>query len=282
MAMIAVLSSDETYYSTGRIRGALRDLGHDVAVIDPAREEIPHDGPPLFDLVVPRLGARFFDRSIAFLDLLVRRGSKSLSDPAAIRRCRRKSAVLLGPLPAGVEAVPSALASSGPGAAAAAANLGGFPVVAKPDVGSQGSGAAVLHDAGSLSAYADFLASRGEDALVQPFLDESSDVRAFVAGGRVVAAMSRTPAEGDFRANVHRGAKAAALDPAGPWAGPAAAAAGMLGLRVAGVDFLRHRGRLLLLEVNASPGLHGIEAATGARIAEEIARLCGEALETVR
>ncbi len=278
MPKTAILSSDDTYYSTRRIKAALESLGIEASVLDPAAEFLPPEGPPLFDLAVPRLGARFFGRSIALLDLLVRRGCRSLQDPQAIRRCRKKSSVLLGPLPEGVVPVPSALAVTGAQAVRAAELLGGFPVVVKPDVGTQGGGAAIIRDEPSLRAYAELLASEGEEALVQPYLEGARDVRAFVAGGRVAAAMSRTPAPGDFRANVHRGAAAAALDPAGPWAAPAISAALHAGLAVAGVDFLEHRGRIFLLEVNASPGLKGIEAATGARIAEEIARLCAIAL----
>ncbi len=271
----AILSSDESFHSTSRLKAAFEALGSAVTVIDPAREPLLQGieaGPPPFDLLVPRLGSRFFARSFAFLEALVARGCASMQDPKGVRKCRRKSSVLLGPLPAGVVPVPSALASGGKSTAREAERFG-FPVVIKPDVGTQGIGAAVVHDRASAAAYVSALSAFGEDALVQPYLEGGKDVRVFVIGGKSAAAMSRKPAKGDFRANIHRGAGAEALPAGGPWAAPAEAVARMLDLSVAGVDFLEHRGTLYLLEVNASPGLKGIEAATGVRLAEQIAEL---------
>jgi ribosomal protein S6--L-glutamate ligase len=278
---VAILSTDYAYYSTARLLDAFQKAGAAVVCVDPARTTLTSPvvlpglppGPTPADIVLPRLGSRHFDTSLAFLEHLVRQGARSFPGPDALRSCRRKSSVLLDPPPE-VSAVPSALVRDPAVAEPIAKNLGGFPVVAKPDMGTQGMGAAVLHEALSLRAYVAAAASLGHDTLVQPYFKGARDIRVMVVGGLPLAAMSRRPAQGDFRANVHRGALPSPLDPNGPWAAPARAAAARLHLTVAGVDFLTHQGRLWLMEVNASPGLRGIEAATGLDLAGEIASLC--------
>jgi ribosomal protein S6--L-glutamate ligase len=92
--------------------------------------------------------------------------------------------------------------------------------------------------------------------------------------------MTRRPAPGDFRGNVHRGAEPQAIGLDGPWTEAALNCAGHVGLEVAGVDFLENRGNLLLAEVNASPGLRGIETATGVDVAGALARICHDRIDT--
>jgi ribosomal protein S6--L-glutamate ligase len=265
------LTSDGTFYSSERLRRAFEERGCPVTLLDPARSPVPGER---FDLVVPRLGSRFFSTSLAFLERVVARGSKSAANPAALGRVRRKSSVLLAALPGPARPAPSELLRQDEDLPAALERLGGLPLVAKPDIGTQGIGVAALHDASSLKAYVRTLAAWDEDTLLQPLLRDMRDIRCLVIGDRVPASVSRTPAPDDFRANVHRGASARLLAPGGPWEEAAVALARHVGLEIAGIDFLENRGELLLMEINASPGLRGIESASRLDLAGQIADHC--------
>jgi ribosomal protein S6--L-glutamate ligase len=150
--------------------------------------------------------------------------------------------------------------------------LGGAPVIIKVLEGTQGVGVILADTEKVAQAIVETLQSVRQNVLIQRFVSESRgrDLRAFVVGGRVVAAMRRRAQGDEFRSNIHRGAKAesAQLDP--DYARTAVRAAQIMGLRVAGVDMLETKEGPQVMEVNSSPGLQGIEAATGVDVASAI------------
>jgi ribosomal protein S6--L-glutamate ligase len=150
--------------------------------------------------------------------------------------------------------------------------VGDVPLIIKLTEGSQGRGVVLAETRHAAESVID--AFRGLDAyfLVQEFIKESrgTDIRCFVIGRRVVASMKRQARKGEFRANLHRGGKAAAITITAREREMAVKAAKIMGLNVAGVDLIRSAKGSLVLEVNSSPGLEGIEAATRKNIAREI------------
>jgi ribosomal protein S6--L-glutamate ligase len=158
---------------------------------------------------------------------------------------------------------------------AAVEAVGGFPVVLKPLASTQGSGVTLVRDAESARTLLRSYLSLGEGAVFQRFLKDAArgDLRIIVAGPRVVGAMHRQSAPGDFRANLHQGGEAAPYDPADSVRDLAFRAARALHLRFAGIDLLATKKGFQILEVNASPGLKGFEACTGIDAAGELVRL---------
>jgi ribosomal protein S6--L-glutamate ligase len=150
--------------------------------------------------------------------------------------------------------------------------VGGVPVVLKLTRGTQGIGVMLAETAQTVESILESMWSLGEDIMMQRFVATSrgQDIRAFVCGGRVVAAMRRIAPPGEFRANIHQGARGVAVELPEDYAALAVRAAQVVGLRVAGVDLLQDRDGPCLLEVNPSPGLQGIEAATGRNVAGEV------------
>ena len=150
--------------------------------------------------------------------------------------------------------------------------VGGPPLVVKLTSGTQGKGVVLAETRKAAESVIDAFRQLDANILVQEFIKESggSDIRAFVVGSRVVAAMERTAAEGEFRSNLHRGGTARAIKLSKEERRTAVRAARVMGLNVAGVDMLRSDRGPLLMEVNSSPGLEGIEAASGVDVAGEI------------
>lgn len=150
--------------------------------------------------------------------------------------------------------------------------VGGAPVIIKLLGGSQGAGVMLVENVHLASAIIEALQVAGNDVLIQRFVSESKgrDIRAFVVGDRVVASMRRTAQEGEFRSNVHLGASTEAIALPPDYEQAALFAAHIIGLRVAGVDLLETSSGPQVLEVNSSPGLEGIEGATGVNVASEV------------
>jgi ribosomal protein S6--L-glutamate ligase len=148
-------------------------------------------------------------------------------------------------------------------------SLGGVPVIIKLLEGSQGVGVILADNVKIAEAIIETLQSARQNVLLQKFVKESKgkDIRAFVVGGKVVAAMRRKAAGGEFRSNVHRGGSTEAVELDEQFQQTAVRAAQIMGLRVAGVDMLESKDGPQVMEVNSSPGLEGIEAATGVDIA---------------
>jgi ribosomal protein S6--L-glutamate ligase len=155
------------------------------------------------------------------------------------------------------------------------AMLGEPPHVIKLNEGSQGTGVVLAEKRSASKSVIEAFRGLYANFLVQEFIAEAKgcDLRCFVVGGKVVAAMQREASPGDFRANLHRGGSAVKIKPSAAEKQIAVRAAAALGLGVAGVDLLRSERGPLVLEVNASPGLEGIEAATGVDVASAIVEL---------
>ncbi len=286
---LAILSRNSSLYSTRRLIEAARVRGHTVRVLDPlrcymyiapGRIELHYKGRALrdFDAVIPRIGA-----SISFYGTAVTRqfemmGCYTPNPSDAILRARDKLRAQQLLAREGIGLPLTVFGDNPDDTGDLLRLLGPAPHVIKLNEGSQGSGVILAEsDAASTSVIEAF---RGLYAnfLVQEFIAEAggADLRCFVVGNRVVAAMRRQAKEGEFRANLHRGGRADAVELDETEQTVAVASCRALGLGVAGVDLLRSRRGPLVLEVNASPGLEGIEKATGidvaGRIIEHVAR----------
>ncbi|MFP4598945.1 MAG: RimK family alpha-L-glutamate ligase [Persicimonas sp.] len=289
---LAILSRSRTLYSTRRLAEAGRRRRHDVRIIDPNRCTIStadgelattRDGLPLdaFDWLIPRVGGGSSSWGLALLRHLELQQVRVLNSSFGAMVASDKLRTLQELTAAGV-AVPSTLQTKNPEELAAlVAHVGGPPVILKLLKGTQGVGVIKVDTVESAVSTLEAMWSLGEDVLVQEFVAESTGVdrRALVVDGRVVGAMERTAREGEFRANVHRGATTRKVDLDDASRDIALRAAAALDLRIAGVDLLPSSRGPLVLEVNASPGLEGIEGATGRDIAADIIK-CIERLSS--
>ncbi len=280
---IAVLSRNTRLYSTKRLVEAGLKRGHDLYVIDPLRcymnisvhnPEIHYKGRKLenFDAVIPRIGQSVTFYATAVLRQFEMIGVFSLNESVAISRARDKLRSLQLLARKGIGMPVTGFAHSPDDTNDLLAIVGDVPLIIKLTEGSQGQGVVLAETRHAAESVID--AFRGLDAhfLVQEFIKESrgTDVRCFVIGGKVVASMKRQARKGEFRANLHRGGKAAAISITPAERDMAVKAAKIMGLNVAGVDLIRSAKGTLVLEVNSSPGLEGIEAATRKNIAGEI------------
>src|SRR5487761_379621 len=280
---IAVLSRNTRLYSTKRLGEAGLKRGHDLYVIDPLRcymnisahnPEIHYKGRKLenFDAVIPRIGQSVTFYATAVLRQFEMIGVFSLNESVAISRARDKLRSLQLLARKGIGMPVTGFAHSPDDTNDLLAIVGNVPLIIKLTEGSQGQGVVLAETRHAAESVID--AFRGLDAhfLVQEFIKESrgTDVRCFVIGGKVVASMKRQARKGEFRANLHRGGKAEAITITPAERDMAVKAAKIMGLNVAGVDLIRSAKGTLVLEVNSSPGLEGIEAATRKNIAGEI------------
>jgi len=280
---IAILSRNASLYSTMRLVEAARKRGHRVRVLDPLRcymriapgaFEMHYKGRTLsgFDAVIPRIGSSVTFYATAVLRQFEMMGVRALNGSDAILRARDKLRSLQLLAREGI-ALPLTVFGDYPDDTADLLTmLGDPPHVIKLNEGAQGQGVLLAEKRSGSQGMIEAFRSLYANFLVQEFIGEAGggDLRCFVVAGRVVAAMHRQAPEGDFRANIHRGGKASAVQLTEAEVDIALRAAAVIGLNVAGVDLLRsHRGPLVL-EVNASPGLEGIEAATGTDVADTI------------
>jgi ribosomal protein S6--L-glutamate ligase len=280
---IAVLSRNTRLYSTKRLVEAGLKRGHDLYVIDPLRcymnisvhnPEIHYKGRKLqdFDAVIPRIGQSVTFYATAVLRQFEMIGVFSLNESVAISRARDKLRSLQLLARKGIGMPVTGFAHSPDDTDDLLAIVGDVPLIIKLIEGSQGQGVVLAETRHAAESVID--AFRGLDAhfLVQQFIKESrgADIRCFVIGGKVVASMKRQARKGEFRANLHRGGKAEAIRISPAERAMAVKAAKIMGLNVAGVDLIRSAKGSLVLEVNSSPGLEGIEAATRKDIASEI------------
>lgn len=282
---IAILSRNASLYSTSRLVEAARARGHQARVLDPLRcylriapgaFEMHYKGRVLggFDAVIPRIGA-----SIAFYGTAVVRqfemmGVRAVNGSDAILRARDKlrSLQLLARERIGL---PTTVFGDNPDDTAdLLAMLGSPPHVIKLNEGAQGQGVLLAEKRSAAQGVIEAFRGLYANFLVQEFIAEAggADLRCFVVGGKIVAAMRRQAPEGEFRANLHRGGSATAVTLSAEERRTALKAARAIGLDVAGVDLLRSQRGPLVLEVNASPGLEGIEAATGVDVAASVIR----------
>jgi ribosomal protein S6--L-glutamate ligase len=284
-ARIGILAKGASSYSTKRIAEACRLRGHSVDVYDPTRfslivenasGEVRYKGRELttLDAVIPRIGTSMTLVGTAIVRQLEQRGILVLNGSHAITVARDKLRALQVLARNNVPIPKTAFVKSGDDILPVIEALGGAPLILKVLEGTQGIGVMLADTRRVAQAIVETLESVNQDVILQQFVGESRgrDVRAFVVGGRVVAAMRRTATGDEFRSNVHRGGTTEPVKLEAAYEDAALRAARILGLHVAGVDMLESEAGPLVMEVNSSPGLEGIEAATGIDVAMAIVK----------
>ena len=280
---LAILSRNAKLYSTRRLVEAARQRGHSVRVLDPLRcyMRIGKDGFALrykgqslagYGAVIPRIGASINRYGNAVLHQFELMGCHTPNPSAAIKDARDKLRCHQLLAAQGIDMPVTVFGDNPDDTDDLLAMLGEPPHVIKLTEGSQGRGVMLTEKPSASRGVVDALRGLYATFLLQEFIGEAggADIRCLVVGDEVVAAMRRQAPEGDFRANLHRGGSAQAVALAPADAAIAVRAAQVLGLGVAGVDLVPSARGPLVLEVNASPGLEGIEAATGVDVAGKI------------
>jgi len=280
---IAILARKPQLYSHRRLVEAGKARGHEMHVINTLRcymnvtslrPEVRYQGERLegFDAVIPRIGASITFYGLAVLRQFEMMGVYPLNESVAIGRSRDKLRSLQLLARAGIGLPVTGFAHSPDDTQDLIRIAGGTPLVVKLLEGTHGKGVVLAETDAAATSVID--AFRGLEAhfLCQEYIAEArgSDIRCFVVGGKVVAAMKRQGKEGEFRSNLHRGGSASVVKITPEERSAATRAAKILGLNVAGVDMLRSNHGPVVMEVNSSPGLEGIEGATGKDIAGQI------------
>ncbi len=280
---LAILSREPRNYSSRRLKEAALARGHKVKILDTLKfaisveEETPrlyYKGTPLagYDAVIPRIGASITFFGTAVVRQFEQMGTFTLNSSHAITVSRDKlrSLQILSRHDIGIPQ--SAFVRDKEDVLRAIKEVGDTPVIIKLLEGTQGIGVILADSVPIAAAIIETLQSTKQNVLIQKFVAESKgkDVRAFVVGDRVVAAMRRSAQGQEFRSNVHRGGTTQTLQLDTEYERTAVRAAQIMGLRVAGVDMLEGKDGPKVMEVNSSPGLEGIETATGLDIAGTI------------
>jgi ribosomal protein S6--L-glutamate ligase len=280
---IGILSRSPRAYSTARIREAAKQRGHEARVFDTLSFSImlePH-APDLYykhrpvphvDAIVPRIGASITFFGLAVVQQFEQMGTFTVNSSLAIARSRDKlrSMQMLSKFDIGIPQTVFVRAKDE--ILPAIDRIGGPPVIIKVLEGTQGIGVILAESHKMAEAIIQTLQMAKQNVLIQKFVKESGgqDIRALVVGDKVVGAMRRSAQPGEFRSNVHRGGSAESVALSPEYETTAIRAAQIMGLRMAGVDMLESHDGPLVLEVNSSPGLEGIEGATGVDVAGHI------------
>jgi ribosomal protein S6--L-glutamate ligase len=280
---IVILSRNSQLYSTTRLADAALARDHEVLVVDPLQcymnitsrnPSIHYRGEALTDVdaIIPRIGASITFYGTAVVRQFEMIGVYSLNESVAITRSRDKLRSLQLLARKGIGLPVTGFAHSTKYSGDLIAMVGGTPVVVKLLEGTQGIGVVLAETDAAAESVIEAFRGMNANILVQEFIHEAkgSDLRCFVVGDRVVASMKRTSRDGDFRANLHRGAHAEPVRITPEERSTAVRSARIMGLNVAGVDLLRTAQGPVVIEVNSSPGLEGIEHATGFDIAAAI------------
>jgi ribosomal protein S6--L-glutamate ligase len=280
---LAMLARNPRLYSHRRLVEAARARGHEIDVINTlhvhmnitsSRPTLRYDGRtlPLYDAVIPRIGASVTNYGLAVLRQFEMQGVYPLNESVAIGRSRDKLRALQLLAREGIGLPVTAFAHGPQKAEDVIREVGGVPVVIKLLEGAQGLGVILAETEASAKSIIEAFSAANVNIMVQEFITEAdgSDIRAFVVGGQVVAAMQRTGKKGDFRSNLHRGGNAIAAEISELERNTATRSAEITGLNVCGVDMLRSRRGPVVIEVNSSPGFEGIEAATRVDVAGTI------------
>ena len=280
---IAILSRNANLYSTRRLIEACEQRGHEVDIIDTlhcymditsSRPTVRYHGEelPKYDAIIPRIGA-----SITFYGTAVARqfemmGTFNVNESLAISRSRDKLRSLQLLSRKGVGLPRTGFASKSDNIKDLIKNVGGAPLVIKLLEGTQGIGVVLAETSKAAESIIEAFMGLKANILVQEFIKEAggADIRCLVIGGKVVAAMKRQGAEGEFRSNLHRGGSAEVVKLNKAERETAVNAAKVMGLNFCGVDLLRSNNGPMVMEVNSSPGLEGIENATGLDVAGKV------------
>tara|TARA_B100000749_G_scaffold280837_1_gene279170 strand:+ start:7450 stop:8328 length:879 start_codon:yes stop_codon:yes gene_type:complete len=282
---ILILSRNKNLYSTRRIFNAGINRGHEVRVVDYLRcyMNITSRKPTVYyggeslgkaDAVIPRIGASQTFYGTAVVRQFETMGSYCVNSSEAITASRDKLKSLQILAQDGINMPVTGFASHTMDIEGVIEKVGSVPLVMKLLQGTQGQGIVLAETRKAAESVMSAFRQLEADILVQEFIKESSgtDIRALVVGDNVVAAMRRIAPEGEFRSNVHRGGRTEQITLNKEEEKIAVEAASVLGLRIAGVDLMRSKRGPLVLEVNSSPGLEGIEASSGVDVAGNIVR----------
>jgi ribosomal protein S6--L-glutamate ligase len=284
---IGILSRNSKLYSTRRLVEAAKARDHEVRVVDVLKcfMNITANDPNVFyqskednveelkfDAVIPRIGASVTTYGCAVLRQFEVAQVYSINESIAITRSRDKLRAHQLLARKGIGQPVTSYANSAKATNSLIESVGGAPLIVKLTQSTQGNGVLLAETKKAAEALINAFRGIGTDFLVQEFIKEAggSDIRCFVVGEKVIAAMQRKAAKGEYRSNLHRGGSAEVVKLNAAERRLAVSAARVMGLDLAGVDILRSAHGPLVIEVNSSPGLEGIENATGIDVAGKI------------
>lgn len=280
---IAVLSRDAALYSTRRLVAAGEARGHTMAVINHLRcymditarcPQLLYQGRPLplLDAVIPRIGTPYTRYGTAVVRQFEQMGVFVTNSSEAISRSRDKLHCLQILSQQGIALPLTGFAHANKDIDSLIELVGGAPLVIKVLEGTQGVGVVLAETHQSAKSMIEAFQGMKTNILVQEFVEEANgeDIRCFVVNGEVVAAMKRRGAPGEFRSNMHRGGQSQVTQISSDECRIATRAAAAVGLNIAGVDILRSDHGALVIEVNSSPGLEGIEGTTAVDVSGRI------------
>ena len=282
---IGILSRNPALYSTRRLLEAARLCGHQPLLIDTVQLALRLQPGgrfswsrwqrlPAVDGLIPRIGSSVTAYGVAVVRKFEQAGAVTTATADAIAQSRNKMRSLHLLQAAGLPTPRTELVTAVAELHPALAAVGGLPVIVKTLRGTQGRGVILANKLETVEAIFTALANFNLPLLLQEYIAEAEgkDTRLLVVGGRVTAAMLRTAAVGEFRSNLHQGGTAVAIQPDQSMKQLAIQAAAVHGLGVAGVDIIQARRGPLILELNSSPGLEGIETSSGVDVALAIVR----------
>ena len=283
---IAMLARNPNLYSHQRLKQAAEERGHQLDIVNTLRcymniasrrPAIYYNGEklPNYDAVIPRIGASVTFYGLAVLRQFEMMGVYPLNESVAIGRSRDKLRSLQLLSREGIGLPVTTFAYDPKQTEEVLKLAGGAPLVIKLLEGTQGIGVVLADTDRSAKSVIEAFRGAKVNILVQEFIKEAggTDIRCLVVGGKVIAAMQRTGAEGDFRSNLHRGGSAQTIKISPEERSTAVRSARAMGLNVCGVDLLRSNHGPVVMEVNSSPGLEGVEKATGIDVAGRIIEL---------
>jgi ribosomal protein S6--L-glutamate ligase len=282
---IAILSRGPQLYSTQRLYRAGRQRGHYMKIVDhtlcnlviePNGSQIWYHEEPLqeMDAVIPRIGSSVTFQGAAVINHFELMGTYTLARSQSLLQARDKLRCLQRLAARGIPVPRTAYVGDEEDLLPAIEGVGGLPVVIKLLESTHGAGVLLAHTLHNAEATVEAFHRLRERVIIQEFIGEANgaDIRALVVAGEIIASMKRQAQEGEFRSNLHRGASASRVTLTEEEKGLAINTVAAMGLDVAGVDLLRSSRGPLILEVNASPGLEGIETSTGVDVAGAIIR----------
>ena len=280
---IVMMARNPNLYSHRRLKEAAEERGHELDIVNTLRcymniaarrPEVYYNGEklPKYDAVIPRIGASVTFYGLAVLRQFEMQGVFPLNESVAIGRSRDKLRSMQLLARDGIGLPVTTFAHDPKQTEEVLRLAGGAPLVVKLLEGTQGLGVVLADTDRSAKSVIEAFRSTNTNILVQEFIKEAggTDIRALVVGGRVIAAMQRQGAEGEFRSNLHRGGSARTIRISPEERATAVRAAKSMGLNVCGVDMLRANHGPVVMEVNSSPGLEGVEKATGIDVAGKI------------
>ncbi len=283
---VLILSQKASLYSTRRLVATGRERGHVVSVVDPlefalivrrGEPSLFFRGTPVsgFDVVIPRIGASITSYGLAVVRQFDMMGVPVLNHAVAIARSRDKLRAMQLLTKRDLDIPATVFLKSTAHLDSALALVHGPPAIMKLHQGTQGIGVVLAETRQSVESTLEAFWTLGQDIILQEFVAESRgrDIRAIVVGRKVVAAMRRRAKKGEFRSNLHRGGESEGIDKLDiRYVRAAIDAARVMSLEVCGVDMLETRKGPKILEINSSPGLEGIEKATGVNVADSVLR----------